>query len=285
MSERPGGGLRCRDIAEADTASVIDLLTLGFGAQRDRGFWVRAVEILRQRAVPAGFPRYGCLMESGGRIVGAILQIFSHVEGGAAVRCNFSSWWVMPEYRAFGALLVSRAFRHKVTYTNITPAPQTWPILEAQGYERYCEGRVVAVPALAGSRGRIDVEPFVPDAGQGLGPAHRRLLADHASFGCLGVVATKDGISYPFVFAPRRRLGVVGLAVLVYCPAIDLAAFAGPLGRFLLRRGFPLLVVDADGPIAGLPGRYFAGKPKYYRGSDRPRIGDQSYTERALFGS
>jgi hypothetical protein len=32
-------------------------------------------------------------------------------------------------------------------------------------------------------------------------------------------------------------------------------------------------------------GKYLAGKmPKYFRGPDRPRLGDLSYTEAALFG-
>jgi hypothetical protein len=50
-------------------------------------------------------------------------------------------------------------------------------------------------------------------------------------------------------------------------------------------RGRPFVVIDANGPIAGLTGRYFADTmPKFYRGPVRPRLGDLAYTETALFG-
>jgi hypothetical protein len=44
-------------------------------------------------------------------------------------------------------------------------------------------------------------------------------------------------------------------------------------------------MVDANGPVAGLGGRYFAERlPKYFRGPVEPRLGDLAYTEAALFG-
>jgi hypothetical protein len=50
-------------------------------------------------------------------------------------------------------------------------------------------------------------------------------------------------------------------------------------------RGRPVIILDADGPIAGLAGRYFADTtPKYFRGPAAPRLGDLAYTEAALFG-
>jgi len=39
-------------------------------------------------------------------------------------RCNVSRWYVEPEYRVYGTLLVRRALRHRdVTYINVSPAP------------------------------------------------------------------------------------------------------------------------------------------------------------------
>ena len=283
-----GTHLLCREIEDEDLPAVIDLLTVGFARQRDRGFWRRAIANLAEHEPPPGYPKYGYLLANAGAVVGVILQIFSQPESGAGVRCNMSSWWVMPEFRLFGSLLISRALRHDATYTNITPAPQTLPLLEAQGYRTYCAGRMVALPWLAirSERARVSVFSCATRPGAALTECDLRILRDHAAYGCISLVCEADGRRYPFVFAPRRRLGVVRLAVLTYCRAdADFLRFAGPLGRALLRLGFPLAVLDADGRIPGMPGLYSGRKPKHYRGKDRPRIRDHAYSERALFGS
>jgi hypothetical protein len=61
------------------------------------------------------FPRFGYLLEHDGRPVGAILTIYSSIStGGTAVtRCNLSSWHVEPEYKGYGALLISQALKRK----------------------------------------------------------------------------------------------------------------------------------------------------------------------------
>ena len=74
-------------------------------------------------------------------------------------------------------------------------------------------------------------------------------------------------------------------AYLAYCRQVDdFVRFAGPLERFLAWRGFPLVVLDSNGPVKGLVGRYFDGAPKYFKGPDRPRLGDIAYSERVMFG-
>ena len=60
---------------------------------------------------------------------------------------------------------------------------------------------------------------------------------------------------------------------------------AGPIGRYLAVRGRPLVIIDSNGPIPGLIGKYVDGKaPKYFKGPDRPHFGDLAYTEAVLFG-
>ena len=92
--------------------------------------------------------------------------------------------------------------------------------------------------------------------------------------------------NFPFVFRRRLVKGVPGCAQLVYCRKVeDFVRLAGPLGRFLALRGSPLLLIDCNGPIPGLLGKYFSAKmPKYFKGPDRPRFGDLAYTETAMFG-
>jgi hypothetical protein len=73
---------------------------------------------------------------------------------------------------------------------------------------------------------------------------------------------------------------------MVYCRDVDrFVVYAGPIGRYLAARGRPLVMLDANGPIIGLVGKYFDGRmPRYFRGPNRPRLGDLAYTETAMFG-
>jgi hypothetical protein len=138
----PAPGLRCRLIDKADIGAVASLLARGFPVH-DRGFWLDAFAQLTRHEPPPGLPKYGYLLESGGVVVGAILLICSTVKAGDAVipRCNLSSWYVEPAFRAYAPMLIAHALRHKdATYLNVSPAPHTLPIIEAQGFSRYCDG-------------------------------------------------------------------------------------------------------------------------------------------------
>ncbi len=283
--------IRCRQIGDDDVGAVVDLLTRGF-PQRGRSFWTHALEQLRKRDHPADLPKYGYLLEADGAPVGTILLICAALRAGEgmAPRCNLSSWYVEPDYRAYASLLVMQALRHKdVTYLNVSPARHTWPIIEAQGFSRYCDGIFVAFPALDGwSSGGAKADVF--DARRN--PPVRfdlfeaDMLARHAEFGCISLWCVSGGDAFPFVFRPRLVKGVVPCVQLIYCRDVALfTRFAGPLGRYLLRRGRPVVIIDANGPIAGLTGLFRPGSmPKYYKGPQRPRLGDLAYTEYAVLG-
>ena len=69
--------------------------------------------------------------------------------GGAVPRCNLSSWYVEPKFRSYGSLLITSAIKDKaITYFNVSSAPNTWPIVEAQGFSMYCRGEMFTLPAL-----------------------------------------------------------------------------------------------------------------------------------------
>ena len=54
-------------------------------------------------------------------------------DGEAFLRCNVSSWYVEEQFRNYATLLTTMAQKNKhVTYVNISPAANTWPIIEAQ---------------------------------------------------------------------------------------------------------------------------------------------------------
>src|SRR5947209_8156542 len=149
--------VRRREIEEADLGAVAELFARGFRLRR-KSYWLRGFSRMRGRTVPAGYARYGLMLESDGRPVGAILTIYSSVpaDGGFAIRCNLSSWYVEPEFRSYAPLLAS--FRDAaVTYVNISPAPNTWATIEAQGFNCIREGWFLSFPALSrgGERARI----------------------------------------------------------------------------------------------------------------------------------
>ena len=286
----PQSTLRCRPIAEGDLDAVADVLAEGF-RERPRAYWDRALERMRTRETPSEYPRFGLLLESGGRCVGVLLQIYARLveDGRSVVRCNVSSWYVAPAFRSYASLLVTRALRHKdVTYLNVSPAEHTWPILKAQGYRRYSEGQFVAAPMLSRSGRGAQVRPYCVGE-RGVEPALSALLDAHVAMGLIVLVCTRGAEQDVFAFLPRAVAGVpVRAAQLVYCAGTDsFRRFAGPLGRWLLmQRGLPLVLLDAERPVRGLVGRFFKDRaPKYYRGERAPRLNDLAYTEAVLFGA
>lgn len=282
--------IRCHQIAGVDIPAVTALLARGFP---DRGlqFWQQALQRLSGHEPPPELPKYGYLLETNGRPVGALLMICSNIRDGGQTmaRCNLSSWYVEPAYRAYGSLLVSQALRHKdVTYLNVSAAPHTWPIIEAQGFSRYSDGIFVAMPALQGLFGSGGAK--IVDAAQRpnvtFDPADQDILLRHREHGCISLWCQAAERAYPFVFRPRMVKGWVPAAQMIYCRDVaDFVRFAGPIGRYLAWRGKPFVIVDSNGAIAGLFGLFFRGRMiKYFKGGQRPRLGDLAYTEYAVLG-
>jgi hypothetical protein len=281
-------GLRVRQIGKSDIPAIGDLLARGFQT-KSREFWSALFVRLDEHPTPPGYPKYGYLLESGGTAVGAILQIFTAMPSGneSRIRCNVSSWFVQDRFRSYASLLVSKALSHRnVTYLNVTPAPHTISIIEAQGYSKYSGGLFVAMPVLQLSfcGARVTVIKSDDPRPKCAGFEHQ-LLLDHAKYGCLSLWCTTTEESYPFVFRPRISKGIP-IAQLVYCRSLDhFVRVSGAIGRFLMTRGRLLVAIDSNQPIAGLVGKFLdARAARYFKGPDRPRLGDLAYTEIAMFG-
>jgi hypothetical protein len=281
--------VRFRQIVDADVNDVVELLTRGFAPRRSRAFWQDAMARLGAHATP-GAPRYGYMLDDGSRPVGVVLLVSALVPAGDAahLRSNVSSWYVDPAFRSYASVLISQAIRHKdVTYVNLTPVVHTRPILLAQGYICYARGVFIAA---------LPLQLLARAPGTRLVPAHaapsapfdafeRQLMPDHVGYGCVGFWCETEERAYPFVFRFRTLKGIP-CAQLVYCRAVDdCVRFIGPIARYLTLRGRPLLVIDANGPMPGLVGKYFdRTMPRFFRGPQRPRLGDLAYTEVAMFG-
>lgn len=285
-------GPRCRQIGPSDLSAVADLLTRGFPA-RGPAYWRRALDRLGRRSSPPDCPKFGYLLELKGCPVGVVLTIFSSsLDGGAApIRCNVSSWYVEPAFRPYASPLVSLALKRKdVTYTNISPAPHTRSIIEAQGFSRYSDGQFLVLPVPRWRSAGVRIEEIGPGRGATEMDLPERPLVDaHAEYGCCSVLCTASGAATPFIIAPRRIWeNRFPSAHLIYCrDSGEMPRFAAELAWFLLKRkGLLGLTFDAKGPLPGLAGRFFAGSgPKYFRGPVRPRLGDLTFTELAMFSA
>lgn len=285
----PVPGVRRRLMSEADIDAAATLLSVGF-PHRGRAAWLAGLHRHRTRAVPEGFPRFGLLLEAPNALVGILLTIYAEIEddGRRFVRCNFSSWYVDRAFAAYSALLVSHLLRDKrVTFVNISPAPHTGEIIASQGFRPFSTGWMLTLPCVRRGREPVRVTVFEGHAGTAADTLNERhLLEQHHSFGCVCLlVDAKDGC-HPFVFTSRRRVGrLVATSYLVYCRDLaDYARFAGPLGRMLLRYGIGTVIVDGEArrsAVAGLP--ISRTQHKYFRGPDRPRAGDHSFSELAIF--
>ena len=284
-----GAGLRVREIVRGDFDAIVRLLTRGFPI-RSRDYWLRALERLERRPHPQGYPVFGYCLDAAGVPVGVLLLLFAEVasEGEIITRCNVSSWYVEPAYRAFGSLLVKVATKDRaVTYFNITPAPHTWLTVEAQGFSVYCKGQIYAALALSWPLRKTRVDVFSSDRPEGLTTFEVDLLRQHAAFGCLSIVVSVGAMRYPFVFQKHRVKGIVPVYRLIYCRDIDdLGRLAGNIGWFLARQGGLLVRLDANAPVAELVGWYSEKRGrKYAKGPRPPRLGDLAFTEAALFDS
>jgi hypothetical protein len=282
--------LRCRQIAETDFDSLASLLNKAFSCW-SKLYWLEGLAHMRDRESPEGYPRYGYLLESDGVVVGTILTIFTAFEDGEVrkVRCNVSSWYVEPGFRGQGSPMISQIFKFKdVTVLNVSALAHTWPILKHQGYLRYSEGQMVCIPVLQPGPLGVRVHVYAEAMAARLrDSAEATLMAYHAERGCISLVCEQGGELTPFVFL-RRPIRKLALAYvqLAYCrDTADFVHFAGPLGRYLLVRGMPMAVIDAEGPVKGLVGRFVMDRvPKFYRGPDRPRLNDLAYTEAVVLG-
>ncbi len=289
--------IRCREIRPDDLDATVALLERGF-PERTESYWRRGLARQSARALPAGYPVYGYLLEADGRPVGVLLTLYTATDfrTETTVRCNLSSWYVEPAFRSYATLLDRMPFRDPgVTLFNVTPAPHTRAMHEARGFIRYGLGQMLAFPVLSrvetGSRVRVvtELDPLDDlDAGE------RALVRDHLSYGCVCLVWSDEDASHPLVFQRCRiSLGKLLLGAtlpclhLIYCASlVDLPRIAAVLGRVLLRRfAVPWILLDADAPVVGLPGRFFSGRaPRYARGPHPVGLGDLAYSEFVLFG-
>ena len=277
---KPADKIRCRMIESADLEGIVDLLTIGFIRTRKKAYWQEVIRRLSARTVPDGYPRYGYMIEAGGKPVGVLLMICTMTDG--AVRCHESSYYVEPPYRPCAPLLVRRAHHDKtMTYVNVTPSPHTWTTLEAQGYRRFAQGVFLTMPMRCPSNSNVRVTRNFVDPK--LTQDEIEMLARHNAYGCVSMICERWGEVHPLIFAVRHKWGMRYGHLIYSRNQDDFAWMAGAIKGVLLQHGILVGQLDANGPL-DLPGMYFES-PKSYVGPNQPRLGDLTYSEMGVFGA
>jgi hypothetical protein len=286
--------VQCLEISAGDIGAIADLLARGFPG-RPRDYWMQGLIRQSEREVPEGYPRYGYVLKHEDKPVGVLLVLFTatYFKDIREVRCNVASWYVDTPFRGHAPRLVKTAMRFKdVTYLNVTPAISTWPLVEKLGFSRYCNGLFFSLPALSKAARNAAIEVVGADSAaiDGLSEGELKLLKHHASYGCLSAVVRRpDGGASPFILTPYRvRHGTIALPAMqmIFCRGVDdYVRCAGAVGKMLLRRGKPIVAIDANGPLHGLVGYYTEARGrKYFRGPNLPSLADLAETELVLYG-
>src|SRR5262249_59202374 len=185
MRLRPtASNVRMREIATGDFAAIAKLLASGFTRSTPQD-WMDIFDKLSRHPTPVTLPKYGYLIVSDDAVVGVILVISSvgKTYGAMSLRSNVSSWYVLPPFRGYAPLLLSRLLKNPdVTYVNVSPAPHTLPILAAQGFVPLFSGKFfVPINPFARS-GNAKVQLIKPDDSEipGHDQFERDLLLAHA---------------------------------------------------------------------------------------------------------
>jgi hypothetical protein len=281
----------CRLIETADIPAIIDLLCAGFPKRR-RSYWLDGLQRMARHSPPEGFPKFGHMLHAPEGPVGVHLMISSRRENdlGSGVHCNVSSWYVKQDFRAYATFLISKSIKERSAgYLNIGPELTTVQTIEALGFTLVSKGIFAGLPGIARAprSTRVTWNPDQWKCSTSIPPGALRLLTDHHDFGCIGFWCESPNDGQSFIFRRRSiKPGGLPCAQLLYYEDLEaFERFAGIIGRRLARMGMPLMLVPSHRPLRGLTGKYFPEKlPLYFKGVNRPGVGDLSYTEAAMFG-
>jgi hypothetical protein len=280
------GQIRSREIVDSDLEQVTKLLTDAFDYSPD--YFSQIISLLSRRSTPAGFPKFGYVLLCDDVIVGIILLIFSTFNVGSkrSVRCHVTSWSVHPSFRPYAALFFAQALKHKdVTYLNLLAKRETLPLLHWQGFAKCTDGQLAIIPLLSPGSPHARARLVHADVASiaNVDASEQELLLAHRTYGCISLWCLTEDSAHPFVFRPRKFKGSIPGVQLIYCRNVsDFVRFVRPIGFFLASRGIFIVVVNTNGPIPRLVGKYFAGTLPLYSKGPEPHPGDLAYTQFAM---
>ena len=278
-------GPQIREATLADAPAIGRLLDVGFDVPRERPMpWARLLD----HAWLANKPRMGLMLMDGEELVGFLGLVYAarHINGKDGLTCNLSSWYVKPQYRGWGAALISAAVEDPaVSYTAFTPVPLTRGVLSALGFTDATEVKHLFLPLQ--NVGTLFSKPLpisfdTPAIERVLSPEHLRIFHDHQHGEVLQAVIGEAGAySYLVVKRRRRRIGakpsplMLAYTEILFCS--DWTLLTGDFERVKLalmrRQKTAALMVDAHlikGPAPRslvVKGRNLFSSPNFIRSS------------------
>ena len=271
-----------RQIEEDDLPQVVTFLNEIF-PERSRAYWEKGLGKIGALPSLPGRPRYGYVLDDNG-IRGVVLAISSRHgdESDEMIITNLGSWCVAPSHRGRAAwkLCLHSTSEDSVTHTSLSSLPHVFSMIRRVGFKDWTAGQIAGI-------GRCTAPDFsgiisVEDASlEEISPRELAVLRDHQEFGCIAFcVRIKDRLA-PMIFLPRKVKRIIPCAQLIYCKHLpDFLANSRAINLHLARRGYPLMIFDANGPAKEVLGQYYPGKaPKFFKGA-KPRCDvDHTYSE------
>lgn len=199
-------GPRIRPVVPADVEPICRFLERGFAESGiTAATWARLFD---HKWLDEEHGR-GVVLTVGDEIVGFLGTIFAQrrISDKAGLVCNYSSWYVRPEYRGWAmAMLAGTASDESLTYTSFTPGPTSRRAFEALRFARLEACRIIMPPllhaeTLHGTSPLISFDPEVVRCT--LDDQQRRVFDDHAPYDCLQFVV-RDGPDYAYCVVKRR---------------------------------------------------------------------------------
>lgn len=228
-------------------------------------------------------PDLGLVLTVGNEIVGFLGAVYAWRKIGEKVGlvCNHTSWYVVPEYRGWGAeLLAASTLNRNITYTALTPGPGARQMLEALGYSELNRRKIVLppLPQFDSLRGRAPMISFDRETVRGsLDHEQQRGFDDHAPYDCLQCSVSTERDS-AFLVVKRRAGGnarlrklfptkmKISYSEILYCSNPGLVArHIEAVKQAIMRRQRTLLIVCDERLFTERPKGLSFEAPAFYR--------------------
>ncbi len=214
-----------RPARQEDVEPLCRFLHLGFAKRIAVDSWRRLFDYgwLDQK------PNLGFVLTLGDEIVGFLGTIYARrqVRYRTGVVCNFTAWYILPEYRGWGPALLTAALDDQdVCYTSLTPSTTSVRMFEAMGFKCLESQSIIFFPLLHLDtlRGSCPEIIFDLDGIRSLLNDDQRLIFnDHLAYECLHLVL-RDGVECAYLVVKRRRQRRMALSELFYCSAPHILA-------------------------------------------------------------
>ena len=161
-------------------------------------------------------PDLGHVLTVRDEIVGFLGTIYATRKLGGKIGpvCNYTSWYVLPEYRGWSVELLREVLQNEqMSFTALTPAPTVVNILEAMGFTRFNSRKLAMPPLLHMStfpERKISINFDLKIVRESLDEEHRVIFDDHAPHACL-LFSLTDGSEHGFLVVKRRKAGTTRL--------------------------------------------------------------------------